>query len=103
VKDLKFSALLEIYGKALTDKQAKFMEQYHHQDLSLFEIAENESVSRQAVHACLKKAQNALLCLEDKLGFYQKQRAVRAIIESAKAESAPAAMRDALARIEELI
>ena len=103
MKDLKFSTLLDLYGKALTAKQFKFMEQYYHWDYSLFEIAENESVSRQAVHACLKKAQGALLDFEDKLGFYKKRLAVRSILSVAKMESEPDTLKDALVRIEELL
>ena len=103
MKDLKFSALLDLYGKALTAKQYGFMEQYYHHDYSLFEIAENESVSRQAVHACILNAQKALLALEDKLGFYERQCAVRSIIASARSENEPKALRKALERIEELL
>ena len=103
MKDLNYSALLDLYGKALTDRQLKFMEQYYHLDYSLFEIAENESVSRQAVHACLKKAQGALDDLEEKLGFYARKATVRAVVAAAKMQGEPAALQEALDKIEEIL
>ncbi|MCL2062386.1 MAG: hypothetical protein FWH03_07185 [Firmicutes bacterium] len=72
MKDLKFSALLDLYGKMLTDKQQAMMRQYYHLDCSLGEVAESEGISRQAVHASLRGAQNTLLQAEQQLGFYEK-------------------------------
>ena len=71
MKDLKFSDLLDVYGKMLTDKQYAAMEQYYHLDYSLAEIAENESVSRQAVRAALLLAQKTLVNLEQNIGFLE--------------------------------
>ena len=103
MKDLKFSALLDLYGNALTAKQFSMMEQYYHLDYSLAEIAENESVTRQAVHASLRLAQNALTAFEQKLGFYERRLAVQSVLDDAKATDDVSALREALARIEELI
>ncbi len=103
MKDLQFSALLELYGKALTDKQYNMAEQYYHFDYSLAEIAENEGVSRQAVYASLHQTKHTLYGLEQKLGFYQKMQLIRAELAKAAQTREAAAMRDALDRIEEVL
>ena len=45
-KDLKFAALLDIYGGVLTDKQRDVLDLYYNEDLSLSEIAANDEISR---------------------------------------------------------
>lgn len=64
--------LFDFYGQLLTDKQQKFVELYFGHDLSLGEIAENFSVSRQAVHDTLKRAEYLLNDYENKLGLVGK-------------------------------
>ena len=103
MKDLRFSELLALYGAALTDKQRSATEQYYHFDESLAEIAQSESVSRQAVHAALRQAQTALSELEKKLGFYRLTSAVRLILDGVKDSADCVALREALDKIETLI
>ena len=64
---VKISVLLEIYGKLLTKKQYKLLDDYYNLDLSLSEIAENEHITRQAVRDNLKKGENKLFEYEEKL------------------------------------
>ena len=71
-KNVKFSMLLDIYGKLLTEKQYYLLNDYYNQDLSLSEIAENEGITRQAVRDNLKKGENNLLEYEEKLGVMKK-------------------------------
>ena len=71
MKNLQYSDLLAIYGRMLTARQYAAMEQYYHLDYSLAEIAENQSISRQAVRAALQLAQKTLLNLEEKIGYLQ--------------------------------
>jgi predicted DNA-binding protein YlxM (UPF0122 family) len=80
MKDLKIAALIDIYGGMLTDKQAETAKQYYESDFSLFEISQNMKVSRQAVFAALKQAQNTLKRLEERLGFYKKTEKIRRLI-----------------------
>lgn len=70
--NVKISILLDIYGNLLTDKQKKLLEDYYNNDLSLSEIAENESITRQAVRDNLKKGEKNLLEYEEKLKIMQK-------------------------------
>ena len=72
-KNVKISILLDIYGKLLTQKQYKLLNDYYNNDLSLSEIAENENITRQAVRDNLKKGENNLFEYEEKLGFMKKE------------------------------
>ena len=68
-KNVKISILLDIYGKLLTEKQYKLLDDYYNKDLSLSEIAENENITRQAVRDNLLKGENNLLEYDEKLGL----------------------------------
>ncbi|MGI5900931.1 MAG: YlxM family DNA-binding protein [Desulfitobacteriia bacterium] len=61
--------LFDFYGPLLTAKQGKVWDLYYHQDLSLSEIAEQQGISRQAVHDLLKRTGNILEDYENKLGL----------------------------------
>ncbi|MCC8196473.1 MAG: DNA-binding protein [Ruminococcus sp.] len=67
-KDLKYSALLDIYGGMLTDKQREMMEFYYNDDLSLSEIADNCGISRQGVRDAIKRGEDSLNELEENVG-----------------------------------
>ena len=69
---VKISMLLEIYGKLLTEKQSQMLEDYYNHDLSLSEIAENQDITRQAVRENIKKGENKLFELEEKLSIMKR-------------------------------
>ena len=71
-KNVKVSILCDLYGKLLTEKQFEFLNDYYNNDLSLSEIAENNNITRQAVRDIIKKGENKLLKLEEKLLFMEK-------------------------------
>ena len=71
-KNVKISMLCEIYGKLLTEKQFEILTDYYNNDLSLSEIAENNQITRQAVRDIIKKGENKLFELEEKLSFMEK-------------------------------
>lgn len=64
--------LYDFYGQLLTDRQKDFMELYYGQNLSLGEIAGEFTVTRQAVHDTLKRAEQLLSQYEEKLGLVAK-------------------------------
>ena len=64
----KNSLLYDFYGSLLTEKQRRIARLYHEEDLSLQEIAEELSISRQGVYDALKKAEQAMADYEEKLG-----------------------------------
>ncbi|MCL2766388.1 MAG: YlxM family DNA-binding protein [Peptococcaceae bacterium] len=64
--------LFDFYGQLLTGRQNTAIELYYGQNLSLKEIADEVSVSRQAIHVSLKRAENLLIEYEEKLGLVAK-------------------------------
>ena len=71
LKDLSLSILLDIYGKLLNEKQWRIFNDYYNEDLSLSEISDKESMTRQAVHETLKRVEQMLYSFEDKLKLKQ--------------------------------
>ena len=71
-KNLNISSLLDINGKALTEKQRDVLDLYYNDDLSLSEIAENMGISRQGVRDPIKRGEDALLYYEDLIGLQEK-------------------------------
>lgn len=83
-KNLRYSALLSVYGALLTDKQLDTMEYYYDEDLSLGEIAENTGISRQGVRDFIKRAEELLDEYEEKLRLCEKMQHVAQIEEKAR-------------------
>lgn len=75
-KDLRISYLLDFYGDVLTNRKKDVLDMYYNEDLSLAEIAEQIGISRQGVRDLIKKAEDELLFLEEKLGLAKKMRAL---------------------------
>ena len=80
-KNVKVSMLCEIYGKLLTEKQLEVLNDYYNNDLSLSEIAENNNITRQAVRDIIKKGENKLFELEEKLLFMEKMMKQEKVLE----------------------
>ena len=72
MKNLHISALLDVYGEFLSEKQKRITEHYYNDDLSLSEIAENEDITRQGVNDLIKRAEAQLLSFEEKCGYCEK-------------------------------
>lgn len=70
-KDLRFSALLDVYGDMLTEKQRDMLDLYYNSDLSLSEIAQDEGISRQGVRDSIKRGEEALLEMNEKIGVME--------------------------------
>ena len=75
------SDLLGLYGKLLTDYQLEIMELYYFEDFSLAEIADNKSVSRNAVFTLIKRVEKILLDYEDKLKLNLKYKKIEKRLE----------------------
>lgn len=66
-KTLEMNRLFDFYRPLLTPKQQSYLEMYYQFDYSLGEIAEELSVSRQAVYDNIKRSEKNLKSYEDKL------------------------------------
>ena len=79
----RMSLLYDFYGDMLTPRQKEFYDLYYNEDLSLSEIAENYSITRQGVRDVIVRAEGILTELEEKTGiirrFHQMQRQFDAI------------------------
>lgn len=64
--------LYDVYQDLLTDKQKSYFEEYYFDDLSIGEIAENHTVSRNAVFDQLKRVIGILKDYEAKLKLVDK-------------------------------
>lgn len=68
-----FNNLYDLYKELFTEKQQMYFEAYYFENLSLAEIAENNDVSRNAVHNQIKIMEEKLEELESKLQLYKKR------------------------------
>ena len=69
---VELSALFEIYGNSLTDKQQQIIDFCVLQDLSLGEVSDLLNISRQAVKYTLDNAIESMLKWEHKLKILDK-------------------------------
>lgn len=83
-KNLNMSYLLDFYGEVLTERKKEVMGYYYNDDLSLAEIAEELNISRQGVRDIIKKSEEELVFLEEKLHLAEKFRSAEKRIEKAK-------------------
>ena len=71
-KDLKISYLLDFYGDMLTETQREAVDAYYNQDMSLSEIAGDRDISRQGVRDSIKRAEQQLFEMEERLGLARR-------------------------------
>jgi predicted DNA-binding protein YlxM (UPF0122 family) len=72
---LRETLLYDFYSELLTEKQKRFFDLRYLQDFSLAEIAQEESVSPQAVADLLKRTNKILTRYEESLRLVQKYQA----------------------------
>ncbi|MZP43529.1 putative DNA-binding protein [Heliobacterium gestii] len=68
----RMALLHDFYGQLLTERQRQVLSLYYEDNFSLAEIAEEFSVTRQAVFDLLKRAEKILLGYEEKLGLVKR-------------------------------
>jgi predicted DNA-binding protein YlxM (UPF0122 family) len=73
-KNLEINYLLDFYGEVLSERKQSVLSMYYNEDLSLAEIAEEIGISRQGVRELIKKAEEELLFMEEKLGLQKRLR-----------------------------
>lgn len=72
MKNLNFSYLLDFYKSVLPDRTANMLDMYYNEDLSLSEIADNFGITRQGVRDLIKRGEEELLKLEERIGLIKK-------------------------------
>lgn len=66
------SLLFDFYGELLTDKQRECFDLHYNEDLSLQEIAEQSGISRQGVWDNIRRAEAAMMQIEEKTGLVRR-------------------------------
>ena len=74
--------LFDYYGDLFTDKQKEYFIDYYFNNLTLQEIAENNDVSRNAVHKNIKDITKKLEHYESKLNLYENKNKIKKLIEN---------------------
>lgn len=77
MESLEMILLFDYYGDLLTDRQKLCFDMHYNQDLSLGEIAEELSISRQAVYDTLSRTEALLRNMEEKTGCVSRDRQMR--------------------------
>ena len=90
---LRRTMLFDYYGELLTEKQRLYYDLHYNEDLSLAEIAEHNSTSRQAVWDIIRRAEQTLCDFEEKTGLIRRAGELRRELADIKLE---------LARLEEM-
>ncbi|WP_375782058.1 YlxM family DNA-binding protein [Paenibacillus baekrokdamisoli] len=88
--------LFDFYELLLTDKQRTFLKYYFHDDYSLGEIADEFSISRQAVYEHVKRAESVLESYESKLQLIDKHEAAQAWLSKLEAIAEDSSVSDEL-------
>ena len=79
--------LYDYYCELLDEDDRMYFEYYYFDNLSLAEIAENNNVSRNAVHKHIKNTTSKLKFYESKLNLYDKDKKLEKRIKAIKDET----------------
>lgn len=80
-KDMTLGLLLDFYGDVLSEHSRTILERYFSDDLSLGEIAAEVGISRQGVRHIIKKGEEELRFLEERLGLLAQFNNIRSHAE----------------------
>lgn len=80
--DVRLGILFDYYGELLTEKQQAFFIDYYFNNLTLQEIADNNNISKNAVHKTLNTINKKLEYYEKKLNLYEKAIEIKKIISN---------------------
>lgn len=99
---IKSGYLYDFYGELLTEHQRSVYEMSINEDLSLSEIADSLSISRQAVHDMLKRCDKQLEEYEEKLHLVEKFMNIKADVLRIKELTSQSTGAETLAEISQL-
>lgn len=81
-KAARIASLFDLYGTLLTGRQREMIEVYYFEDWSLAEMSEQFSISRQAIHDSLHRAEDQLEAYEAALRLLETHRDEQALVRS---------------------
>ena len=76
-KNLNVAYLLDFYGEVLSERTRELLEMYYDNDMSLSEIADAVGISRQGARQAIKKGEEELRRLEEKLSLAAKHKTLK--------------------------
>ena len=71
-KNIEVSLLFDFYGELLKPSGKKAIDLYYNEDLSLAEVADEMGITRQGVRDSIKRSEQQLFELEEKLGLFKQ-------------------------------
>ncbi len=80
--NIYYASLFDYYSDLFTDKQKEYFIDYYFNNLTLQEIAENNNISRNAVHKNIKDVIEKLDYYESKLNLYSNKKKIEKLIEN---------------------
>lgn len=102
-KNMRLAYLFDFYIDMFDEHSQQIMSAYYEDDLSLAEIAANVGISRQGVRHVIKKCEEQLISLEDRLSLVKKHEATVRSIEKLVEVSTSVNDTDSLSKINEVI
>ena len=82
MNDIYYVELFDYYGDLFTDKQKEYFKDYYFNNLTLQEIADNNDVSKNAVHKNIKEIKEKLDYYEEKLKLNSNRKKIEKIINN---------------------
>ena len=82
-ENLYLTNLYEYYKKLLTEKECSYFEDYYFDNLTMEEIADNNSISKNAVSKSLIEVKNKLNDYESKLSLYSNYLKIKDNVDDA--------------------
>ena len=79
--NIYYETLFDYYGELFTDKQKEYFIDYYFNNLTLQEIADNNNVSKNAVHKNIKDVTEKLDYYESKLNLYNNKKKIEELIK----------------------
>ena len=73
--------LFDYYGELFTNKQKEYFESYYFDNLTFQEIADNNNVTKNAIHKNIKEIIEKLDYYEEKLNLYKNRKKIEKIIK----------------------
>lgn len=79
--NIYYVELFDYYGELFTSKQKEYFIDYYFNNLTLQEIADNNGISRNAVHKNIKDILKKLDYYEEKLSLYNNRKKILKILD----------------------